>query len=104
MVRSSSLLSSNPIAYGVLTLHQPSNVDDREVFEEVVQALSEVSRKFPIVFPVHPRTLNRIKEFHFEKYFDFLNGELSIRTQNSHIYGLDPWATLIFYNSCLMQN
>ena len=42
--------TSNPIAYGVLTLHRPSNVDDKESFKEVIQALSEVSAHVPIVF------------------------------------------------------
>lgn len=94
--------TSNPIAYGVLTLHRPSNVDDKESFKEVIQALSEVSTQVPIVFPIHPRTLNRIKEFHFEKYFDFLNKNSTLRTQNSHIYALEPLGYLDFLQ--LMSN
>jgi UDP-N-acetylglucosamine 2-epimerase (non-hydrolysing) len=94
--------SSDLIAYGVLTLHRPSNVDEKEPFQEVIEALLEVSKQVPIVFPVHPRTLNRIKEFHFEKYFDFLNRNSTLRTQNSHIYGLEPIGYLDFLQ--LMSN
>lgn len=49
--------------YAVLTLHRPSNVDDKQVFGGIVDALISVSEKLPIVFPVHPRTRARIDEF-----------------------------------------
>lgn len=57
--------------YCVLTLHRPSNVDDKENFQGIIEALSEISKQIPIIFPVHPRTMNRIKEFGLEKYFDW---------------------------------
>lgn len=46
--------------YGVLTLHRPSNVDDRAVLQEIVQALDEISPQLPILFPAHPRTIGRL--------------------------------------------
>jgi len=49
--------------YAVLTLHRPSNVDDRETFERILSALEAVSVSLPIVFPVHPRTRKTIAEF-----------------------------------------
>lgn len=49
--------------YGVLTLHRPSNVDEKEVFIGLLGALLSISEKLPIVFPAHPRTLARIEEF-----------------------------------------
>jgi len=51
--------------YGVLTLHRPSNVDDREVFAGILEALLSIGEKLPIIFPVHPRTLGKIEEFGF---------------------------------------
>lgn len=51
--------------YAVLTLHRPSNVDDREAFARILDALDEIARRLPIIFPVHPRTLARIDEFGF---------------------------------------
>jgi len=74
--------NSNLIPYGVLTLHRPSNVDDDETFKNILEALLEVSKHIPIVFPVHPRTLNRIKEFGFENYFDFLPQPLTLSPQS----------------------
>jgi len=91
--------NSNLIPYGVLTLHRPSNVDNRETFQDVLEALLEISKHLPIIFPVHPRTLNRIKEFNFEDYFNF-NSVLS--TQPPHIYCVDPLGYLDFL--CLMSN
>jgi len=49
--------------YAVLTLHRPSNVDDRRVFDRILQALEQIVTKVPVVFPVHPRTRKMIAEF-----------------------------------------
>jgi UDP-N-acetylglucosamine 2-epimerase (non-hydrolysing) len=51
--------------YAVLTLHRPSNVDEKTIFEGLLDALVSVSETIPIVFPVHPRTRARITEFGF---------------------------------------
>lgn len=50
-------------AYGVVTLHRPSNVDDAGMMERIAGALNEISEQIPLVFPVHPRTRNNLKEF-----------------------------------------
>jgi UDP-N-acetylglucosamine 2-epimerase (non-hydrolysing) len=49
-------LGVEPHSYGLLTLHRPSNVDNGNVFEQLVGALAEIAREIPILFPVHPRT------------------------------------------------
>jgi UDP-N-acetylglucosamine 2-epimerase (non-hydrolysing) len=51
--------------YATLTLHRPSNVDDPTTFSRILDALEEISRRLPIIFPVHPRTRARIAEFNF---------------------------------------
>ena len=51
--------------YAVLTLHRPSNVDDRSVFSGILEALLAIAARLPIVFPVHPRTRAKIEEFGF---------------------------------------
>jgi UDP-N-acetylglucosamine 2-epimerase (non-hydrolysing) len=50
-------------AYAVLTLHRPSNVDDKNTFTGIVAALCAIASTLPIVFPVHPRTRAKIDEF-----------------------------------------
>jgi UDP-N-acetylglucosamine 2-epimerase (non-hydrolysing) len=52
-----------PNQYGVVTLHRPSNVDRPETLGPILQVLAEASRDLPLVFPVHPRTLDRIERF-----------------------------------------
>ena len=49
--------------YVLLTLHRPSNVDEKESLLKIIKALSEISRKISIVFPTHPRTLKMLEEF-----------------------------------------
>jgi UDP-N-acetylglucosamine 2-epimerase (non-hydrolysing) len=49
--------------YAVLTLHRPSNVDDPEVLNGIVEVLSDVSRTLPIVWPVHPRARKNLEAF-----------------------------------------
>jgi len=49
--------------YGVLTLHRPSNVDRKETLAPLWAAIGEVAREVPILFPVHPRTREKISGF-----------------------------------------
>lgn len=49
--------------YIFLTVHRPSNVDSREVFEEVAAALNHIAEERPILFPVHPRTQKMMDQF-----------------------------------------
>ncbi len=52
--------------YAVLTLHRPSNVDDRVIFSGILGSLIAISERLPIIFPVHPRTKAKIDEFGFK--------------------------------------
>ena len=53
--------------YVVLTLHRPSNVDNREDFENILSILEEIQEKIKIVFPVHPRTKKNIELFKLDE-------------------------------------
>ena len=102
MIPTISLTSKGCIDYALVTLHRPSNVDDREAFQEIAQALSKIATKIPILFPVHPRTLNRIKEFQLESYFQLGLEGSSAPTGNSGVRCIDPLGYLDFL--CLMSN
>jgi len=52
-----------PRRYIYVTLHRPSNVDTRESLAAIVTCLLDVSRRSPVVFPVHPRTRQRLADF-----------------------------------------
>jgi UDP-N-acetylglucosamine 2-epimerase (non-hydrolysing) len=71
--------------YAVLTLHRPSNVDEKDVFSRLLEALISIGEKLPVVFPVHPRTRANIEKFGF--------GE---RVANSNIKLVEPLGYLDF--------
>ena len=50
---------SEPQPFALVTLHRPSNVDDPASLERLLDALSEIARDVPVIFPVHPRTRAR---------------------------------------------
>ncbi|HET9085924.1 MAG TPA: UDP-N-acetylglucosamine 2-epimerase (non-hydrolyzing) [Acidobacteriaceae bacterium] len=50
-----------PERYVLVTLHRPSNVDDLDWLKLLLKLLDEMGREIPILFPVHPRTRERIK-------------------------------------------
>jgi len=52
--------------FGVVTLHRPSNVDNRDTLADLMRILAEISHRVSIVFAVHPRTAARLKEFGLE--------------------------------------
>lgn len=47
--------------YNVVTLHRPSNVDDPQVFGRIADALEEIQRDLPTIFPMHPRTVANLE-------------------------------------------
>ena len=51
------------LPYAVVTLHRPTNVDDPTALRELLDALTRLGTKVPVLFPVHPRTRNRIHDF-----------------------------------------
>ena len=55
-------LNLSPESYFVLTLHRPGNVDQSDGFRDLLQAIGESVRGVPVVFPVHPRSLKKVKE------------------------------------------
>ena len=48
--------------YALVTLHRPSNVDDLPWLRDLLLTLSELSTQLGVLFPVHPRTRQRLKE------------------------------------------
>jgi UDP-N-acetylglucosamine 2-epimerase (non-hydrolysing) len=64
--RSSSILSRLSLkrgGYCAMTLHRPSNVDERATLSGILDALETIGEKLPIIFPIHPRTHHRLTEF-----------------------------------------
>ncbi|HXI21709.1 MAG TPA: UDP-N-acetylglucosamine 2-epimerase (non-hydrolyzing) [Gemmatimonadales bacterium] len=52
--------------YAFCTFHRPSNVDQPETLREILGALDDLAARMPVIFPIHPRTRQRIAEFGLE--------------------------------------
>jgi UDP-N-acetylglucosamine 2-epimerase (non-hydrolysing) len=48
--------------YTLVTLHRPSNVDEKESLERILVIFERIADSTTILFPVHPRTKKRIEE------------------------------------------
>lgn len=59
------------VPYSVLTLHRPSNVDEKESLKNILEAISVIDKEMPIIFPIHPRTVNKVVEFNLDQYFNW---------------------------------
>jgi len=51
----------SPGEYLLLTLHRPSNVDDGARLREILDEIAKGAVDTPVVFPVHPRTRNKME-------------------------------------------
>lgn len=63
-------LGLKPGQYATLTMHRPSNVDDRATLLGILEVLSEISKKLPIIFPIHPRTRKMAEQFGLSHFFN----------------------------------
>lgn len=90
------------VPFGLLTLHRPSNVDEKEVFLEIIEGLKGVASEMPVIFPIHPRTRRKIEEFGLSSGFQFTNGT-EIKERPTHgIVVTEPLGYIDFL--CLMMN
>ena len=56
----SAAILEDAAGFGLLTLHRPANVDDPQVLARLMETLAELAGQVPLIFPVHPRTRERI--------------------------------------------
>ncbi|MEO8664289.1 MAG: UDP-N-acetylglucosamine 2-epimerase (non-hydrolyzing) [Ignavibacteria bacterium] len=59
--------------YVLVTLHRPSNVDNRENLKKIInifKSINKISPSLDIIFPVHPRTLKMIDKFKMKNSFE----------------------------------
>jgi len=60
--------------YALLTLHRPSNVDDREALTGIVEAIDTIRGSIEVVFPVHPRTQAQLERFGLQERLESMQG------------------------------
>ena len=54
--------------YALLTLHRPSNVDEKHSLTNIMSAITKISEWIPVVFPAHPRTQKKLREFNLDRH------------------------------------
>jgi UDP-N-acetylglucosamine 2-epimerase (non-hydrolysing) len=70
-------------AYALVTLHRPSNVDDSDSLRKILTALQNIASRVPIIFPIHPRTRQRLSD-------------IQPRVSNNRLHFTDPVGYLDF--------
>jgi UDP-N-acetylglucosamine 2-epimerase (non-hydrolysing) len=64
----------HPERYALVTLHRPANVDTRESLGATLAAVEAVSRRIPVLLPLHPRTVERVKSLGLSERIDGIAG------------------------------
>ncbi|MGD8592640.1 MAG: UDP-N-acetylglucosamine 2-epimerase (non-hydrolyzing) [Gammaproteobacteria bacterium] len=75
--------------YATVTLHRPSNVDDKQTLQGILEALHEIAQHIKVVFPMHPRTRKMVNQFNLSH---LLTDDLS----KPDIYTVEPLGYLEF--------
>ena len=92
--------------YVLTTLHRPTNVDSKDRFQDICNALHQIQQEIKVIFPAHPRTQERMKTFDLQGfnnrlivmnplgYFDFLALEMHARFVLTDSGGIQEETTL----------
>ncbi|MGH9013471.1 MAG: non-hydrolyzing UDP-N-acetylglucosamine 2-epimerase [Acidimicrobiia bacterium] len=90
--------------YGLVTLHRPANVDDPSELRPLLDALGEIAREVPLIFPVHPRAAVRLEALGAPRgvtvtpplrYLDFLALEAGARLVLTDSGGVQEETTVL---------
>jgi UDP-N-acetylglucosamine 2-epimerase (non-hydrolysing) len=90
--------------YGLVTLHRPSNVDDRDTFDRLMDAVERIALDLPLVFPAHPRSAasladrarqERVSVIEPLSYLDFLALESQARLVLTDSGGVQEETTML---------
>lgn len=94
----------NNSRYAVVTLHRPSNVDNKNKLKDILVALNKISKDMVIYFPVHPRTEKNIKNFGLNSLIKSPN--IKMMPPKSYIDFLTLWkdASLVLTDSGGLQD
>ncbi len=57
-------------SYTLITLHRPSNVDNKGSLEKILDFLNSLSQNIPVILPIHPRTKKNIDQFGIKFVFN----------------------------------
>jgi UDP-N-acetylglucosamine 2-epimerase (non-hydrolysing) len=103
--KAAALKIEKPEQYALVTLHRPSNVDDPSVLGPILEALNQIGKTIPVLFPIHPRTRKRVEDFGLSMngirtieplgYLEFLNLESTATVVLTDSGGLQEETTIL---------
>lgn len=67
-------LNVEPSKYVLMTMHRPSNVDTKEGLVILIDMILLICKQFKLVFPIHPRTVSRLKQYDLWSSIEHLEG------------------------------
>jgi UDP-N-acetylglucosamine 2-epimerase (non-hydrolysing) len=112
--KAAALPMEKPDQYALLTLHRPSNVDDKNVLGPILEAVQEISHTLPVLFPIHPRTAKSIQDFGFSMngirmmdplgYLEFLNLQANATMVLTDSGGLQEETTILRVPCLTLRN
>jgi UDP-N-acetylglucosamine 2-epimerase (non-hydrolysing) len=94
--------SSRIVPYVLMTLHRPSNVDDPRTIQGIIEAMKIIGSELPVIFPTHPRTIGRLKEFGLDQGCSTLTPDMPLSLGSRGVHLCEPLGYLDFL--CLMSN
>ena len=56
-------LAIAPKKYVLMTMHRPHNVDNEKSLRDILKIIKDTTERLPVIFPIHPRTSNNMKQF-----------------------------------------
>ncbi len=63
-----------PQGYVLITMHRPSNVDEKAGLETLIAIIKSITNNLKLVFPIHPRTIAKLKQFGLWEQIEHLEG------------------------------
>jgi len=112
--KADGLPMQKPKRYALVTLHRAANVDDVDVLRPIIEALNEISKNVPVLFPIHPRTAKSIQEFGIVMngirtmeplgYLEFLSLEASATVVLTDSGGLQEETTILGVPCLTLRN
>ena len=112
--KAAALEMDKPKQYALVTLHRPSNVDDAKVLGSILEAINEISKTIPVLFPIHPRTAKSIRDFGLSMngirtmdplgYLEFLHLEANATVVLTDSGGLQEETTILGVPCITLRN
>jgi UDP-N-acetylglucosamine 2-epimerase (non-hydrolysing) len=76
--------------YALLTIHRPANVDQKDTLLNLLKACKSISERIPIIFSIHPRTKEQLKNFALKRFIK------NAPVKEAGIYGIEACGYIDF--------